>query len=262
VGLTEPNTGANSIANNLTNTTSINGRAVASVASGYPIANINQINSIDYCANQNTISGASLISNAEWMTIARNIEAQPSNWRDGIIGSIDSEGGGLYIGHSDESSNNNILPASENDNDGYFGTDNISPSNQKRTHILSNGEIIWDLGANVWEWTSDTIMFKDQPYALLTGGFTWQNYPNIIDYGTRGADLWRPSNPAWGEEHNVGSIRVIGLNELNTIGGIVRGGSMRGSPPYLKFAGIYFANASRNISTSIDDGGGFRCVVR
>ena len=24
----------------------------------------------------------------------------------------------------------------------------------KRTHTLSNGEVIWDMAGNVWEWTS------------------------------------------------------------------------------------------------------------
>ncbi|MGA1050594.1 MAG: type II secretion system protein, partial [Minisyncoccia bacterium] len=90
----------NTIDNIATATTAANGRAVASVASGYPIANIDQITAASYC----TTAGASLITNAEWMTIARNIEAQNSNWYNPTPTPVNQVGsGGLWRGHSDNS---------------------------------------------------------------------------------------------------------------------------------------------------------------
>jgi prepilin-type N-terminal cleavage/methylation domain-containing protein len=137
VGLTTPTTGFNTIANNTTATTAANGRAIASVASGYPIANISQTTAAQYC----TDAGASLINNREWMTIARNIEAQNSNWYNPTPTPVNQVGsGGLWRGHSDASPNN-ALAASTNDNLGYEGTGNDINNGwqEKRTHTLSNG---------------------------------------------------------------------------------------------------------------------------
>src|SRR5690606_35856528 len=40
--------------------------------------------------------GTHLITNDEWMTIARNAEAQSANWADGVVGSLVSNGGGMF----------------------------------------------------------------------------------------------------------------------------------------------------------------------
>ena len=94
----------------------------------------------------------SLISNAEWMTIARDIESTASNWSSGIVGT-----GHIPRGHTDG------LPAITltvtDTNDPYIGTGNNSGElpgsgwEQKRTHNLSNGSEIWDLSGNANEWT-------------------------------------------------------------------------------------------------------------
>ena len=183
VGLTTPTTGYNTIDdNNTTATTAANGRAVASVASGYPIANIDQPTAASYCST----AGASLISNAEWMTIARNIEGQLSNWTTGTAASTAIGTGGLYRGHSDGTPDTALEAGA--DNDGYIGTGNSGFSIERRTHTLSNGEVIWDLGGNVWEWTSDTILGKDQPKGSSTG-WNWREYTAITNYGTLSYDL-------------------------------------------------------------------------
>lgn len=46
---------------------------------------------------------------------------------------------------------------------GYASTGNVAGSNQRRTLTLSNGEVIWDLAGNVWEWVDQTID-KDARY--------------------------------------------------------------------------------------------------
>ena len=249
-GLTTPNTGLNTIANNTTATTAANNRAIASVASGFPIANINQTTAASYC----TTAGASLITNTEWMTIARNIEAQSSNWRNGVVGSTDASGGGLYRGHSDNSPSN-ALTANTNDSLGYEGTENASEtpvSRERRTHTLSNGEIIWDLSGNAWEWTNDTIMGVDKPNN--SSGAFFQEWTAISNFRTLSYDLTRPSNKDWAGSQNMGPYRA---GELT--GGpfaFLRGGRWTEVP-----AGVFHLtlNATSDITNTTI---GFRCVIR
>jgi formylglycine-generating enzyme required for sulfatase activity len=244
-GLTTPNTGSNTIANNTTATTAANNRAIASVASGFPIASISQTTAASYCST----AGASLITNAEWMTIARNIEAQLSNWTTGTATSSAIGTGGLYRGHSDGSTDlgeNKALAAGADDN-GYIGTGQSGFSIEKRTHTLSNGEIIWDLGGNVWEWTNDTIMGVDKP----TGG---SQFTAMTGYGTLSYDLTRPSN-TWNTTQNMGQYFVG-----STTGGpfaFLRGGDWNDTTG----AGVFTLNLV-NAPSSTFSPVGFRCVVR
>ena len=255
VGLLTPTTGSNTIANNTTATTSANGRGIASVASGYPIANISQTTAIDYCQNQNTVSGGTLITNAEWMTIARNIEGVLSNWTTGSAASTAIGTGGLYRGHSDNGPAT-ALEASTNDTQGYTGTGNSGFSIERRTLTLSNGETIWDMGGNVWEWTSDTILGKDQPTGSSTG-FTWRQHTAITNYGTLSYDLVRPSNPAWNSSQNMGQIYSDGTSTNNTNFAFGRGGSWLNAAN----AGVFTLSLdSTPTNSSLDVG--FRCVLR
>jgi prepilin-type N-terminal cleavage/methylation domain-containing protein len=254
VGLIEPNTGFDTIANNTTATTSANGRAIASVASGFPIANINQTTAASYC----TTAGASLITNAEWMTIARNIEAQSSNWRNGVIGSTDASptNGGLYRGHSDNSPAN-ALAANTNDSQGYEGTGNANEtpvSRERRTHTLSNGEVIWDMSGNVWEWTSDTIQEQDKPNN--SSGNLWQQWTAISNFGTLSYDLTRPSNNAWNSTQNMGQYYAGTVTGTTTFA-FLRGGAWDDTAG----AGVLSLNLDVTPPHS-NFNIGFRCVVR
>lgn len=242
LGLKSPATEFNTISNNVTESVNANGRAIASVASGYPVANISQTTAIEYC---DTV-GANLITNAEWMTIARNIESQPANWTSGT--------GVLYRGHSDNKPSK-ALEASVDDSKGYEGTDNLSPSIERRTHTLSNGEIIWDLSGNVWEWTSDTIMGKDQPTGNNTG-FAWRQYNTINNYGTLNYDLIKPSNKTLNNNQNIGQIYSDGSVTNNTNYAFLRGGNWLNPAR----AGI-FTLALNNTPSFSNANIGFRCVI-
>ncbi len=61
---------------------------------GTPWVNLNRAQSLAECQSLGT--GYSLISNAQWQTIAQNVELVPSNWTSGIVGSEL-----MYEGHSD-----------------------------------------------------------------------------------------------------------------------------------------------------------------
>jgi phosphatidylserine/phosphatidylglycerophosphate/cardiolipin synthase-like enzyme len=119
--------------------------------------------------------GGHLITNDEWMTLARNIEMVPENWSSGVIGS-----GYIYSGHNDRDPAR-ALEASIDDTDSYYGTNNTT-GNQRRTLTLTNGQIIWDLPGNVWEWTDDIIDLSiNRPISFNNSGdiittTDWYNY--------------------------------------------------------------------------------------
>ncbi len=121
------------------------GNAATSQAASTPWVNISQTAAKTACEGLGT--GYHLITNNEWMTIARNIEQVAGNWSGGSVGS-----GYIYSGHNDNGPAGSL--AASTDNDGYSGTEQTS-GNQKRTLTLSNGEVIWDLAGNVWNWTDN-----------------------------------------------------------------------------------------------------------
>ncbi len=149
---------------------STTGKAV-SVAAGTPWVSISQTDAKTAASNIGT--GYHLITESEWMTIAANVLYNPSNWQSGTVGS-----GASYRGHTDNSPANS-LAASTDDSDGYSGTGNSSSSSpeQRRTMTLTNGNVIWDLAGNVWEWTDQTIT-GNQPGLTTTDTGGWKEWTN------------------------------------------------------------------------------------
>jgi hypothetical protein len=235
--------------------------AATTAATGFPTVSISQTNAITACSLNG--AGHGLITNAEWMTIARNIEAQNSNWYNPTPTPVNQVGsGGLWRGHSDNSPAN-ALEASTDDNLGYTGTGNTSPSIEKRTHTLSNGEVIWDLSGNVWELTNDSILGKDHP----TGSPVGENYReyntglsnSITNFGTLSRDLVGPGNSNWGSGQNMGQIYSDGTSDNNTSSAFLRGGSWYNTTN----AGVFALNLNQIVTPSFTATGiGFRCVVR
>ena len=127
--------------------------------SSAPWSMINQNSDSAECASLG--NGYQLISNAQWMAIGTNIATQSNNWSDGTVGA-----GSLNIGRV--SGGLTGLEAS-GDNDACHGseiscTSTTNWNNSRRTHTLSNGEAIWDLGSNAIELTSKTIDYQNIPH--------------------------------------------------------------------------------------------------
>ena len=97
--------------------------------------------------------GFDMISNNQWQTIARNIAGVASNWSTGTVTS-----GELNRGHSDNAPASALVAVTD-DNDPCNGTGQTCSSStwdsQRRTHTLSNGNVIWDFAGNVFEWVTD-----------------------------------------------------------------------------------------------------------
>jgi prepilin-type N-terminal cleavage/methylation domain-containing protein len=138
-------------------------KQITSAASGYPITEISQTNAASYCAS----IGAHLMTNAEWQTIAWDAEGVASNWSGGVIAS-----GTMPRGNSNSS-------AAQSDSSVY-GT-GYSNFLHLRTLTLSNGQVIWDMAGNVWQWTNDTILGTQKPVGSGgTGG--WSEWPTVTTY--------------------------------------------------------------------------------
>jgi hypothetical protein len=244
-----------------------------STSSGFPWISVDLPTSKAACESLNTLNSISskydLISNPEWMAISRNIEAQSSNWSNGVV-SLANE---LSRGHSDDSPSA-VLDISDL-NDPYDQTLNSSldsPSlgwEQKRTHTLSNGNTVWDFAGNVWEWTDfsmgtglQVVLPAKKPF-VSSDGIPQAGYKELNDIdtliGENGTDVflpsvWRPSNVTYSHAQGVGQYYAGD----NTSGGsLIKGGAYNEG----NHSGIYALALDQETTGS---GGwlGFRCVYR
>lgn len=148
----------------------------ASRPDGTPWVNVTLVQARAECAALG--EGYHLITNAEWMAIARNIESVGANWSDNHPHPSGRSDAWLNVGHScreglrgtayrrngGQGFTEGMLPASPHDSEGLFGLirGDFEASTQtldangwnlyRRTHYLSNGEVIWDFAGNVWDW--------------------------------------------------------------------------------------------------------------
>lgn len=227
----------------------------ASVQGGVSLGGISGNSAFTRCSisSANGFDGTfRLISNDEWMVIARNIELESQNWTSGTVGS-----GMIFRGHSERAPNNKLTAG--NDNDGYSGTGNSSSNvlgsglEQRRTHNLSNGEIIWDFSGNLWEWVDWDI--SDNSYTILTtieSGCTlngvWEEFP-VSGCSSLSGLKYLPSVNSYDSSNGVGYFKE------GTPGAVHRGGCYYNEEK----AGIYSINLEEgpNYVNAII---GFRCV--
>lgn len=275
-GLTSPeNSSYNTYNDGATPCTSANNREVVSVASGYPIANINNPNAVTRCQNVSINGNAThLITNDEWMTIARNSEAQASNWSLGAVGS-----GYLFAGHNDNNPAK-ARQASTTDTgnyrcaytDGDPGTENPSTcptntangtsgnvGNQVRTLSFSNGAVIWDLAGNVWELvqrdSSNTLTSQqDLPDGSGTG-WAWYEHTALTSYGNMNYDMIRPLGSSYDANYGMGRV-YTNSNSTDTTADRVflRGGNWYSASLTGAFV-LYLSWTTSNTYTYV----GFRC---
>jgi len=182
-------------------------------ATGTPWVNISQNNAIAKASS--TIgcnSNCHLTTEAEWMTIAQNVLSVASNWDNGA--GVHTIGTGyIYSGHNDNSPAS-ALAADSSDANGYAGTGNSSASgtNQKRNLTLSNGEVIWDLSGNVWEWTAGKTNGTTTQEPGITGaGWGWREWTAVTAQGSLAtnpfpASIGLSGSNAWDSSKGVGAL--------------------------------------------------------
>ncbi len=213
-----------------------------STAANTPWVNINRATARGHC--QALGAGYDLISNEQWQTIAKNIAGVAANWSNGIV--LDSE---LNRGHSDNSPANTLAASSDDTSGNCSGTgetcDSTTWNSQRRTHTLSNGNVIWDIAGNVWEWMSNdntATNGANDHMSLISGGDIRQTR-----YGASAFCTDTANSPYCGMGNGWFTIAAGGA--------VWRGGSYW----YDTDTGI-FATGLANAATATGAGLGFRCV--
>ncbi len=201
-------------------------RTAVSIQGAAPWVNINRADAATACLANG--EGYHLITNAEWMTIARDIEANEVNWNNGA-GPVGT--GTLSRGNSN--SNAALAP----------GTDESSVATNwinRRTHTLSTGEMIWDMAGNVWQWVSDS--------PTLGGQSQWQEMSILADANHR---------LQFGPSGGFTSAQGVGKIVPGSAGAVLRGGAWSSGSAG---AGVFAAYLSHS-ATYTSRYFGFRCAV-
>ncbi len=161
----------------------------------YAIADISQTNAIASC--KSLWEWYHLITNHEWMTLARDIEANQVNWSWNAVGSWF-----IYNGRSDE-----LNMWCDWNWDGNYAEPTWTDCTEKRNDwksrnilILSNWEEIWDLAWNLWEHVNKANTTIDWTnYNLwktwIIWSSSWSNFDNdgkydINDMKKYWSNLW------------------------------------------------------------------------
>lgn len=200
-----------------------------------------------------------LMTNPEWMTLARNVESVDENWSSSVAGS-----GTLARGHSDAAPAN-LIDASTNDSDGYVNTLNTGSElanagwEQRRTLYLDNGEVIWDLAGNAnemidWVLTPATKAFSSVDGSPQNAYIDFNTVDSNISSGQEmEVDTWEPYFSTLDGTNGIG--RYFAGSSVVTGGLAIRGGQ-RGLE---QNAGIYTLRLNNSVG-STGASIGFRCV--
>jgi hypothetical protein len=243
------------------------GFTVVSKPDGAPITFIpeeskNEASAIKYCQSV----GGHLITNNEWMSLARNVEQVRGNWCDknGTNCGADPGSAGKILSNGHNDSNPNRALESSTDDKPCFGTTSDGSdicggkSSQKRTLKLSNGNIIWDLAGNVWQWVDFKIPRNKEPLsknpANKYGRWVWEEF-QMVDYDP----MTMPANPNWSSKEGVGRIfhySYFGDTDT-TLYTNIRGGNWRHGYDSGAFTSHFQPVPGKG---GIDDVG-FRCVT-
>ena len=128
-----------------------NGGVPQSTGDGLPWTSISQLDAIQKSED----AGYHLITNWEWMAIARDIEQVKSNWTGGAVGN-----GVIKKGNVGATTG------------GYDGANpETGILNDLAKLKLSNGEEIYHFSGNVWEWVNAEISLANLPSQA-----TWTTY--------------------------------------------------------------------------------------
>jgi hypothetical protein len=155
-----------------------------SVVNGTPWSNVTWRQAVAACQ----ASGARLIAENEWLSIAHQVTTVAANWTGAAVGV-----GQLFSGHNDNNPGSALNAPATAADDCYTGTldystapgdstasyyasntVNTSPyAGQCRTLTVPNGQVIWDLAGSLSEWVAEIIPKASRYHG---GGAQWMSY--------------------------------------------------------------------------------------
>lgn len=217
----------------------VTGEAV-SQAAGAPYASISRDNAINACRSRG--GGYELINNDQWQTIAKNIAGVAVNWSSGTV-----YVGSLNKGHSDGT------PASAQvasvDTDPCYLTGQTCSTavwnSQRRTFVLSTGEVLWDFVGNVSEWVINPSTVSPGANGLVAS----------YNPGDTREVLYGHNIPC--DDYTNSPFCNYGSGYFGTAGAIHRGSAFGDNTN----AGIFYANLQSS-GTATSANVGFRCVFQ
>lgn len=248
-----------------------------------PKTTISHTSAFNICqnhVNENFSGSFALISNPEWMTVAREIENQPQNWSSGTVGS-----GMLAKGHSDgiafdyqttqafadvtnitdltdyynqtgNSASQPFRPDAGYDmeayNSGAYDGISIYGWEQRRVHFLESGEVIWDFSGNASEFVDWNSSDEVYTYGPSDAGVSDQEVTDLF-----GSVLAQDLSPSGNYDSSYGMGKWDMLNDSSR--GVVQRGGNTGEG---SAAGIYFLSTTGFISDTGYPKTSFRCVYR
>jgi hypothetical protein len=190
-----------------------------------------------------------LLTNAQWQTVAHNIESTSANWTAGGVLKQGSIG----------------TPCAGGDPDACYDlghkTDRVSDRNTIAKHVLRNGEEVWDLSGNVWDMVDPdgaggtvgyTGPVKDAWYELDSSEAV-AAYGSTADFSARDFEPLG-SYPSPLSDKGVGKIYLV--TGPVTSRGIARGGHF-GDPVGNGLFAAYLGPAPVSVHPLI----GFRCAA-
>lgn len=191
-----------------------------------------------------------LISNEEWVIIAQDIEDQPTNWTNGVVGSPNALNRGWSLATNTSFSTNKTVNCVYNTGaDACAGT---GDHNYKRTHNLSNGEVIWDFAGNLSEWVDFNL--NDSILTLGPTNVSPAGYMEPAISGSTGS----LTNLDIGQMNSYNAMMGTGKIIGGPVGALTRGGFYNEDLN----AGIFNMNMQASSTTIGDAKNGFRCVYR
>jgi hypothetical protein len=218
---------------------------------GRPWSGLDRMGAVAAC----TLGGMqyTLLSNIRWQAIARNLENNPGNWSGQAVGS-----GLVNRGHHDEDPYDTL--AASTDDDPCFGTGSAGFADAqtadwdaKRTHVLDDGEVIWDFVGNAMEHVDGSIGFGD--------GGLWTSFDDAVFTSAEG---WEENRVNFGPEGPYTYEQGMGMI-YGGEGNLLRGGAYTGydygtgGSMGADDAGLYHGHHSM---WWLDDTQGFRCAYQ
>lgn len=215
-----------------------------SMAANQPWISINQTDAKTACAS---LGGQyHLITNAEWMTIARSIEATATNWSTGSVNS-----GSINRGHTDGTPAATLQASTDDDPCSGTGQSCAAFNDQRRTHVLANGQTIWDFSGNAKEFI-DWYLANDRAGAP-SGAYIELNTQTVTT--SMPASAFKSNNTALNSANGLGQYWP---DTDNQNGYAARGGHYANSGGQSGIYQLDFGQGSTYTSTQF----GFRCAYQ